>query len=228
MLEVSAITAGYGEGVVLDGLSLSVGAGERLALLGRNGAGKSTLLKSIMGLVRARQGTITFDGQRIDRLPPHRVARAGIGYVPQGREIFTGFTVEENLQLGDTTAGSVHEGLDIFPALAERRGDDAGALSGGQQQQLAIARALIRRPKLLLLDEPSEGIQPSIVAEIGETLRRLAEERGTALLLVEQNVDLTLDLCDTVVFVERGQIADRQPAKAVRDDPGLVDTYLAF
>ena len=202
--------------------------GERLALLGRNGAGKTTLLKTLMGLIRPRAGTIRLGGQRIDGLPSFQVARAGIGYVPQGREVFAGFSVEENLLLGALSARSLDDVYPLFPALAERRRQNAGSLSGGQQQLLAIARVLLAKPRLLLLDEPSEGIQPSIVAEIGALIDRIAREMGLAVLLVEQNVELALGLCRRVAFMERGRITAEHDAAALQRDPAPLEAHLVF
>ncbi len=228
LLEIDELVAGYGEGRVLDGLSLRLGAGGTLALLGRNGAGKSTLLRTLMGVLRPRAGRIRFAGRRIDGREPHEIARTGIGYVPQGREIFADFTVLENLRLGDLRARDFDELFALFPVLAERRDSPAGTLSGGQQQQLAIARALVRRPRLLLLDEPSEGVQPSIVKEIGTRLREIVRTRGTALLLVEQNVEMALDLCDRVAFVEGGRILAEHAAAELAAHPGIVDAFLTL
>ncbi len=228
LLEVDELVAGYGEGRVLDGFSLRLGEGERLALLGRNGAGKSTFLKTLMGLLPPRGGAIRFAGRRIDGRRPHEIARLGIGYVPQGREIFADFTVLENLRLGDLEARDFDELFALFPVLAERRDAPAGGLSGGQQQQLAIARALVRRPRLLLLDEPSEGVQPSIVAEIAERLREISRRRGTALLLVEQNLELALDLCTRAAVVEGGRVVAEHGTAELAADPAVVDRFLAL
>lgn len=192
LLEIAGLVAGYGGGTVLHGVDLSVAPGEGVAVLGRNGVGKTTLLKAIIGLVRPRSGTIGFAGARIGGLPPFRIARAGIAYVPQGREVFADLTVEENLILGDLQAPDAGRAYAVFPALAERRRVPAGRLSGGQQQQLAIARALMARPRLLLLDEPSEGVQPSVVLELADTLAAVAAAEGMAIILVEQNIDLAL------------------------------------
>ena len=227
-LVVENLVAGYGQGTVLDGLSLTLAPGEALALIGRNGAGKTTLLKTIMGLVRPRSGAIRFGGTRIDHRAPFEVSRRGIAYVPQGREIFVDLTVEENLLLGNLDASDAAEAFAIFPALVGRRKDAAGGLSGGQQQQLAIGRALMAHPQVILLDEPSEGIQPSIVLEITAILRRIAGERGMGLILVEQNIDMVLALCDRAVFIERGRTVGEAATAALRADPALIEQHLTI
>jgi len=222
------LVAGYGGGIVLDGLSLTVGEGEALALLGRNGVGKTTLLKTVMGLIRPKSGEIRFRGRRIDGRPPFEIARARIGYVPQGREVFGELTVEENLLLGNLKAADAALAYEYFPALATKRREPAGRLSGGQQQQLAIGRALMAGPALLLLDEPSEGIQPSIVAEIAQILARIVRDTGLALILVEQNIAMVLALCTRVAFVDHGHIVGEEAAAAIRDNPGLIETRLTL
>jgi urea ABC transporter ATP-binding protein UrtE len=227
-LVVSDLVAGYGGGVVLEGLSLAVPAGKSVALLGRNGVGKTTLLKTVMGLVRPKSGSITFAGRRIDRHEPFEVARAGIGYVPQGREVFADLSVEENLLLGDLKARDADTVYAIFPALAEKRSTAGGRLSGGQQQQLAIGRALMAKPKLLLLDEPSEGIQPSVVEEITAILARIVKEQGMALLLVEQNVEIALRLTEQVFFIDQGRVVASETAAALRASPALIETHMAL
>ncbi|MBN8997788.1 MAG: ABC transporter ATP-binding protein [Rhizobiales bacterium] len=227
-LVVSDLVAGYGGGVVLEGLSLDVPAGKSVALLGRNGVGKTTLLKTIMGLIHPKSGSITFAGHRIDRREPFQVARAGIGYVPQGREVFADLTVEENLLLGDLTASDADAVYAIFPALAEKRNSAGGRLSGGQQQQLAIGRALMAKPKLLLLDEPSEGIQPSVVDEIATILARTVKTEGMALLLVEQNVEIALRLTEQVCFIDQGRVVASETAAALRASPALIETHMAL
>jgi urea ABC transporter ATP-binding protein UrtE len=227
-LAVEGLVAGYGGGVVLDGLSLSVAPGETVAILGRNGVGKSTLLRTIMGLVRPKAGTIRFAGARIDGREPFEIARAGLGYVPQGREIFAELTVEENLILGDLKAANVDEAYAIFPALAEKRRTAGGRLSGGQQQQLAIGRALMAKPALLLLDEPSEGIQPSIVGELAEVLARIVRERGMSLVLVEQNIDMAMALASRVDFVDQGRVVASDTVTALRANPRLIEEHMAL
>jgi ABC-type branched-subunit amino acid transport system ATPase component len=224
LLVLRDLVAGYGDGIVLDGLSLAVEAGEALALLGRNGVGKTTLLKTIMGLIKPRSGQIRFDDRRIDGGAPFEIARARIGYVPQGREVFGDLTVEENLLLGNLKAPNAALAYEYFPALAAKRREPAGRLSGGQQQQLAIGRALMGRPALLLLDEPSEGIQPSIVAEIGVILGRIRRDQGLTLILVEQNIAMVLALCTRAAFVDHGRVVGDETISALKADPGLIET----
>jgi len=207
---------------------LTSGEGERVGLLGRNGAGKTTLLRALMGLVAMRSGELEFAGASLRALPTFEIAQRGIAYVPQGRELFAEFSVEQNLRLGGLAFGvsDLSPAWAAFPWLRERRRERAGSLSGGQQQQLAIGRAIVSKPRLMLLDEPLEGVQPSIVAEIGESLRALCEASGMALLLVEQNVDVMLSLCTRVVFLERGVVVHACDAEAVRTTPSLLERYL--
>ncbi len=210
MLEIDAVNQYYGGSHILRGVSLQVQRGQVLALLGRNGVGKTTLLKALMGLVPIRGGAIRLDGARIDRLRIEQRARLGIGYVPQGREIFARLTVAENLQMGLAAAGGrgrvPDELFDLFPVLAQMRGRRGGDLSGGQQQQLAIARALAARPRLLVLDEPTEGIQPSIIKDIERVIRMLAARGDMAILLVEQYYDFARALADRYAVMARGDI----------------------
>jgi urea ABC transporter ATP-binding protein UrtE len=224
MLKVEGLTCGYGDSQVLHGVDLEVAAGEVVALMGRNGMGKTTLLRRCMGLLPARAGTIRFDGADITHLATHRIVRAGLGYVAQGREIFGDLSVADNLRLsllGCAKGAAAATLLDWFPILAERSEQRAGTLSGGEQQMLAIARALAPGPKLLLLDEPSEGIQPSLVHAIGEQLGAIVRRTGLTLLLVEQNVDLVTTLANRVAFMDRGRIVETCPVAglAVADGP---------
>jgi len=210
MLTVGGLDVAYGESQVLFDTSLSVTEGQVVAMLGRNGVGKTTLLKAIIGLLPARRGHITFDGTELGKLGPHRRAWMGIGYVPQGRGIFPQLTVWENLQVAAEAPGgggrtAIEEVIGIFPALSAAARKRGGVLSGGQQQQLAIARSMIRKPRLLLLDEPTEGIQPSIVLEIEETLIGL-RQRGMTILLVEQFLDFALGVADAVYVLASGRI----------------------
>lgn len=211
MLAVDAIDVFYGESRVLTRLSLAVEEGQVLCVMGRNGVGKTTLLKTIMGLLVPRQGRIVFCGREITRQPPYERARLGIGYVPQGREIFPSLTVGENLVMGARQRRPRPEALEyvfsLFPALAGMLGKRGGDLSGGQQQQLAIARALISHPKLLILDEPTEGIQPSIVEEIAAVLHRIRQERRQAILLVEQYLEFARAISDRYCVIDRGAVA---------------------
>jgi branched-chain amino acid transport system ATP-binding protein len=225
MLQVNALDAGYGAVQVLRGMTFSAEAGEVLCLMGRNGAGKSTTLRAIMGLVRPRAGEIALDGTRIDGLPAHAVPRQGIGYVPQGRRLFAELTVAENLQIGLMARGrgpaTRDRVLDLFPRLRERLGQVSGTLSGGEQQMLAIGRALCLEPKVLLLDEPTEGLQPSMITLIRDTVRALKTERVTT-ILVEQRVDTALALADRIGFVVGGSVA------ATRDAAGLAPDSADF
>jgi urea transport system ATP-binding protein len=211
MLAVSAIDVFYGESRVLTRLNLTVGDGEVACVMGRNGVGKTTLLKAVMGLLASRRGTIVFDGRDITRLPPYERALLGISYAPQGREIFPSLTVLENLALGARRARPTKDSLDyvlsLFPALSQMLGKRGGDLSGGQQQQLAIARALISDPKLLLLDEPTEGIQPSIVQEIAAVLHRIRQEGRRSILLVEQYLEFARSISDRFYVLDRGAVA---------------------
>jgi branched-chain amino acid transport system ATP-binding protein len=203
----------YGKSHILHGVSLTVGPGEVVGLLGRNGVGKSTTLKTIMGLVKPRRGAVRFDGNAINGLPPHKLARLGIGYVPEDRRIFRLLTVMENLRTGFDRHGVTENGrqalLDkvftYFPVLAERRSQAGGTLSGGEQQMLAIARAMMLEPKIILLDEPTEGLMPRMVSQIRQIIEALHNE-GVAILLVEQNVPLTLQVSQRVYIMAKGSV----------------------
>jgi branched-chain amino acid transport system ATP-binding protein len=206
MLEVEGIHTYYGESHVLHGVSLAVDAGRAVALLGRNGAGKTTLIRSIVGFTPPREGRILFEGDPIHRWPAHRVARRGLALVPQGRRIFPTLTVRENLLLGARGRGwTVERVFGLFPRLRERIDQAGGTLSGGEQQMLAIGRALLTNGRLLLLDEPSEGLAPGVVREIGRVLRALRDE-AQSILLVEQNYHLALQVADRVYVMSKGQI----------------------
>ena len=211
MLTLQSVDAGYGQVQVLRALSFDVRAGEVLCLMGRNGAGKSTLMKAIMGLVPVTGGAITLDGTVISGLPAHEVPRHGIGYVPQGRRLFGDLTVAENIEIGLLTrrrGQRVRDHvLDLFPRLRERLGQVSRTLSGGEQQMLAIARALCLEPKVLLLDEPTEGLQPSMIALIRDTVKDL-KSTGVATILVEQRVDAVLQVADRVAFITSGTVAE--------------------
>src|SRR5581483_10198373 len=200
VLGLDRVTVGYGEGTVLSDVSLDIAPGSALCLLGRNGVGKTTLVKTVVGLLRPRHGQVLFEGVEVTAKPPNQRARMGVGYVPQGRLMFPQLTVRENLLVGlealNGGEGALDEVYRLFPVLKDMGGRLAGMLSGGQQQQLAIGRALVARPKLLLLDEPTEGIQPSIVIEIRAVLRRIREETGVAMLLAEQFLDFAAGLAD--------------------------------
>ncbi|NTV68924.1 MAG: urea ABC transporter ATP-binding subunit UrtE [Azonexaceae bacterium] len=222
MLKVDTLNQAYGGSHILRGLSFEVKTGEVTTLLGRNGVGKTTLLKSLMGLVKTKSGSITFDGKEITHLPPHERVKAGIGFVPQGREIFPRLTVEENLLMGlATKPGStpIPQGIfDMFPVLKQMMHRRGGDLSGGQQQQLAIGRALAMGPKLLILDEPTEGIQPSIIKDIERAIRMLAETGEMAILLVEQYYDFAESLADQYLLMERGEFIMRGRGETMPQD----------
>jgi branched-chain amino acid transport system ATP-binding protein/urea transport system ATP-binding protein len=234
VLTVRALTAGYERGsCVLDRLSLEIRRSEIVALMGRNGMGKTTLVKAIAGHLAEISGSIRYDGREILGRPPHEIANLGIGYVPQGREIFADFTAEENLLMGVIGKRFLPKrvpdwAFDVFPMLHERRYQRAGTLSGGQQQQLAIIRALVGEPDLLLLDEPSEGIQPSIVQDISRTVRRIAAEKNLTVLLVEQNLEFVLETAGRCLFIENGEILEDIATDRVRQDPTLARKYLSI
>ncbi len=228
MLKLDRVLARYGKSQVLQGVDLEVGRGEAVALLGRNGVGKSTTLRSIMRLTPPSGGSISFDGAPLDKLSAHRIPSLGIGYVPQGRRIFPTLTTLENLCIGLPRApadADLEHVYERFPILKERRDQPGGTLSGGEQQQLAIARCLITKPKLLLLDEPTEGIMPILVTKIRDEIRAI-NAAGVSLLLVEQNIATALSLCSRVYFMEKGRIGFAGTAEAVKRDPGLVHRYL--
>jgi branched-chain amino acid transport system ATP-binding protein len=233
LVQVEGVHTHYGKSHILDGVSLRVGRGEVVGLLGRNGVGKSTTLKTIMGLVRPSQGRVLLEGQPISGLPPHRLARLGIGYVPEDRRIFRFLTVMENLRTGLDRRGVaearkqalLQKVYDYFPVLAERRSQPGGTLSGGEQQMLAIARAMMLEPKIILLDEPTEGLMPRMVAQISEIIGVLRRE-AVAILLVEQNVPLTLAACQRVYFMEKGTVRHHAAAPELSADDAVVRRYL--
>jgi branched-chain amino acid transport system ATP-binding protein len=229
VLTIEGLDAYYGEVQALRGLSLTLRKGEVLCLLGRNGAGKTTTLKAIMGLVQVRGGRIVKDGVELNRLPAHDVPKAGVAYVPQGRRLFAEMTVNENLEIGlmargkgEATRQSV---LELFPLLRERLHQRSGTLSGGEQQMLAMARALCLEPDVLLLDEPTEGLMPSMIARIRETVAGL-RTRGVSTILVEQRVDAVINLADRVAFIENGQNRETVPVETLRADPALLHRYV--
>ena len=219
-LVLDRVSAGYGETVVIEDISLSLPPGGTLAMLGRNGVGKTTLMATIMGHTRLHGGAIRFAGQEITAMPPYRRAQLGIGYVPQEREIFPSLTVEENLTVagrpGQWTLARIY---DFFPSLAERRGNHGNQLSGGEQQMLAIGRALMGNPTLLLMDEPLEGLAPVIVDALLAGLDRLKREDDLALLLVEQHARLALELAPEAIILDRGLIVFAGPSRELLDDP---------
>ncbi len=233
MLEIRGLEAGYGLVTVLRGVDLSVSAGRIVAVLGANGAGKTTLNMTISGLVKARAGSITFDGQRIDGLSPPAIAAAGLVHVPEGRKIFPNLSVRENLDLGAYRRASANRArnmdrvFDTFPRLRERARQLAGTLSGGEQQMLAIGRGMMAEPRLLILDEPSLGLSPLLVEEMFALIRRLHAD-GLAIMLVEQNVAQSLDVADDAHVLENGVFAISGTAAQVRADPHLQRTYLGL
>jgi branched-chain amino acid transport system ATP-binding protein len=230
MLTVSHLQSAYGDSQVLFDVSFTVGSGEVVTLLGRNGMGKTTTVSSIMGLVRPRGGEVAFEGRRVDGLPPYRIAQCGIGLVPEGRQVFPTLTVDENLVATAAVRHSparwtrerVHE---LFPRLAERRGHLGSQLSGGEQQMLAIGRGLMTNPKLLILDEATEGLAPLIRAEIWACLERLKGE-GQAILVIDKNVDALARLADRHVILEKGRVAWTGTSDELRADPSLKDRFL--
>ena len=219
LLRLDGVTAGYGDAVVLHGVSLVIPENGSLAVLGRNGVGKSTLLLTIMGYTQMRAGTVTWRGQDMSRLAPNKRALAGIGWVAQEREIFPSLTVEENLTVaaraGDWTLAAIYK---MFPRLDERRRNKGNQLSGGEQQMLAIARALMTNPSLLLLDEPFEGLAPVIVEELIKAINLLLTDRKIAIVLVEQHTDVALELTRDAVVLERGAVAHRAPSAELMHD----------
>jgi urea transport system ATP-binding protein len=231
MLSVHGLNVSYGDSQVLWDVALQVPPGQVVCLLGRNGVGKTTFLKSLMGLLTPWAGSIAFNGKSITSLSPDRRARLGIGYVPQGRDIFPDLTVLENLRLGQVARGekngTIPEDIfQLFPVLQTMLSRKGGVLSGGQQQQLAIARALMTRPALLLLDEPTEGIQPSIILDIEHVIRRLKDTAQISILLIEQYVDFARRLADYVYVMEKGAIVLEGKLQEIPDDD--VKRYLAF
>ncbi len=230
MLEVSDLAAGYGRIPILGGVSFAVAPGEFIGILGHNGMGKTTLLRALMGYVPATAGRVVLEGADITRAEPYRRARAGMGYVPQGREIFPGLSVRDNLRMGavgrpkDETA-AIAAALEIFPRLNRLLDRAGGALSGGEQQLLAMARCLVGGPRLILLDEPTEGIQPSIIDEIAETLLSLRSKGGLTMILVEQNLDFIAALSERVLIIQKGVIVhSAKPAEL--HGHGLVNEFI--
>ena len=233
MLEIASLNAWYGRSHVLHDLGFSVRQGEILALIGRNGAGKTTTIKATMGLMDRATGSVKFDGRELLALPAHARFRFGLAYVPEERRIVPGLTVKENLSLGLLRADSaIHEATAIdeiaetFPRLRERLSQTATTLSGGEQQMLAIARAMIAQPRMILLDEPSEGVMPILVEEMGR-LFRLLKSRGVTLLLVEQNVEWALNLADRAVIIDQGEVVHQATAAALAADREIQERYCA-
>ena len=228
MFEVRNLSAAYGQSQVLHGIDLSVGRGEIVVLVGRNGMGKSTLMKSLIGVMPARSGQIFVDGTEVTKLPSHRRVARGLAYVPQGRQIFGTMTVKENIQAGLVVTGKSEiprEIFDLFPILADFAGRRGGNLSGGQQQQLAIARALASDPKVLLLDEPTEGIQPSIIKDLARLLRDIRSLRDICIVVCEQVLSFVLDIADRILVMEGGRIVHTDTRDHV--DEAAIARFLA-
>ena len=229
MLVVDTIDAGYGDAKILRGISIEAKAGEITCLFGRNGAGKTTTMKAIMGLVDVDAGSVSLEGEVISSLPAHEVPKRGIGYIPQGRRLFSELTVEQNIETGllVSKGGEAMKArvLDIFPPLKSRLKQQAGTLSGGEQQMLATARALAIDPKVLLLDEPTEGLQPSMIEQIRQVVVQMKEE-GVAIILVEQRVDAVLSIADKVAFIENGYSRETVTADELRRNKELLDKYV--
>jgi branched-chain amino acid transport system ATP-binding protein len=231
-LDISGVDTYYGDSHVLHGVSFALQPGRLLGLLGRNGAGKTTCMATIMGFLKPRRGAISLYGEPVAGLAPDAIARKGICLVPQGRRMFRTLTVRENLMVAAQTrkdgggAGwSIDRVFQLFPRLAERHGQVAGSLSGGEQQMLAIGRALMGNPRVLLMDEPSEGLAPQLVAEVGRTIAQLKAE-GQSIVLVEQNIKLTLDLADDVVIINTGRVVFRGAADGIKLDDAIVSQHL--
>jgi branched-chain amino acid transport system ATP-binding protein len=226
-LAVEGIDALYGDSHVLHSVSFALQSGRVLALLGRNGAGKTTCMNSVIGFLPPRSGTVRLFGQRVERLSPEAISRKGIALVPQGRRVFPRLTVRENLVVAfqKRSAWTLDKVFELFPRLKERQGQDAGSLSGGEQQMLAIGRALMGNPSVLLMDEPSEGLAPLIVAEVGRTIARLKSE-GQSIVLVEQNIQLAFELADDVVILNTGRVAFAGPVDEARSNEALITQHL--
>jgi branched-chain amino acid transport system ATP-binding protein len=228
LLALDAVTAGYGASVVLEEVSLSLAEGDSLALLGRNGVGKTTLLVTLMGLTRVHRGALRWRGNDLATLPTYRRAQSGLGWVPQERYMWPSLTIEEHLTAvarpGHWTVAKVYE---LFPRLEERRGNFGNQLSGGEQQMLAIARALMVNPNLLLLDEPMEGLAPIIVQELMKVIRRLVTEGGMTVIVVEQHAKLALSLTKTAIVLDRGRVVHRADSAALLDDPDTLHRLVA-
>ncbi len=227
-LALERVDALYGESHVLHSVSFGLGSGKVLALLGRNGAGKTTCMNTVIGFLPPRSGSIRLFGEPIEGLTPEAISHKGVGLVPQGRRVFPTLTVKENLVVAfrrKASSWNLERVFDVFPRLKERAGQYAGSLSGGEQQMLAIARALMGNPRVLLMDEPSEGLAPNIVADVGRTIARLKME-GQSIVLVEQNVRLALELADDVAILNTGRVAFSGPANTVRQDESIINQYL--
>lgn len=230
LLQIDHITAGYGPTTVLNGLSLEVAAGERLAMIGRNGVGKTTTLRAVMGLAVLRAGRIVFDGVDLAPLAPHQRAHLGLGYVPQTRDIFKSLTVEENLVAGlkQRPRAALDEAYQLFPRLAERRRNGGSQLSGGEQQMLSVARALLGRPRLLLLDEPLEGLAPLIRQELLRAFHAMSASLGITVVIVEQQVDEALGYASRAVILDHGAVVHAAQADALRGDLQTLERHVGM
>jgi branched-chain amino acid transport system ATP-binding protein len=229
LLELRDVRAGYGDAVVLDGVSFSVSENAGVALLGRNGVGKSTLIQTVMGFTQFLSGSILWRGREIQTVKPHLRARMGLGWVPQERDIFRSLTVEENLTVvARPGPWDVKKVYDLFPRLKERRENKGNQLSGGEQQMLAIGRTLMTNPAMLLLDEPLEGLAPIIVEELGEAIGRMVREAGMTLMLVEQHAEVTLGMTDEAIILERGRIVHQAASKDLLADHATLDRYIGL
>ena len=230
LIRAEGLTAGYGDSIVLEDVSLAIDEGGSLALLGRNGVGKTTLLLTLMGLTRLQQGRLALQGNDITRLPPWRRAHAGLGWVPQERFMFPSLTVEEHLTVVERPGGpwNLQRVYKVFPRLEERRRNLGNQLSGGEQQMLAIARALIGNPSVVLMDEPSEGLAPVIVEELARAVKRLAATEGLTMILVEQNTRLALDVSPRTVVMDRGRIVYDGPSETLKHDAAKLDRLIGL
>jgi urea transport system ATP-binding protein len=228
VLAASNYSVAYGQSEVIHQMNMTLGKEEIVAVIGRNGMGKTTLMKSLIGMIPTKSGELTLDGKNLASQPSYRRVAAGLAFVPQGRMIFSTMTVKENIEAGLTTVNEkeVPEGIyELFPVLKEMKGRRGGNLSGGQQQQLAIARALASKPKVLLLDEPTEGIQPSIIRDIAVTLKRIRDERGLSIIVSEQLLTFALDVADRILVIEKGIIVRDVPRASVNNEE--ISSYLS-
>jgi branched-chain amino acid transport system ATP-binding protein len=233
MLEVSGISAGYGKIIVVRDLTFSVPTAGFTAVLGRNGAGKTTAIKAVCGLLPVVAGTVTLDGERLSGLAAHKIVRSGVGYVPQGRELFPGLSVIDNLELGAFTVrdprkveAALDTVFDAFPALADKRKRTVGSLSGGEQQMVAVGRALMVDPKIMILDEPSAGLAPKVLQAVFETVDRIRRERGTTVLVAEQNARQVMKYADHVYVIESGAVVGSGTTAEIAADASLMESYL--
>ncbi|MDA7418398.1 ABC transporter ATP-binding protein [Xenophilus arseniciresistens] len=230
MLQVKAARAGYGPMTVLDGLTFEVGRGERLAMIGRNGVGKTTALRAVMGVIPLRGGAVLFEGEDVSRMSAHQRAERGLGLVPQTRDVFPSLSVEENLLAGlkRRPRAALQEAYELFPRLAERRRNGGNQLSGGEQQMLSVARALLGRPKLLLMDEPLEGLAPLIRQELLAAFRYMSQQTGIAVVIVEQQVEEALAYASRALILDHGAVVHDAPAEALAQDTGTLERWVGL